>query len=485
MDTLLNEKDHYKILLLKLFNLQVSSKLSISYCVEKFGLSKYKFNQLMDDLMLEVQKDKKDFTLIDVISDGDMIIWSNISNEYIQYKRREYIQQSEKFELFQFIFVEGGKISEFIDKKFVSRKKAYRINSELNETLKPYNVSIESSKIRGSESDIRNVAYQIYYNFFSEELVPFNEEIDRYVDTLLYAVKQTDVLNLKYITPTQLKKIRFFLSVVHIRITYGYYIKEDVELTQIGEEKLNNFFSRIHSITNTDYLKSEPYIKSEMFYLYQFIRLNISGVEFEDIKAVKNLKIERSVYRFIESLKKFNFYDSVAEESIKILYQKLSLINERLLEFPWIPITFNDKQSQTYFEENYNLFHQVVINFIENDEFYKELNLSISELNGTYYDYMFSLIEYLPIDIIYRNVNIFIDFSRGEMYTDYITKNIQSYRDLNIKIQNQINQKTDIIVSDFKTTEAKYRQIIWKNPPSPSDWRLFADAVLEVKKEKS
>ncbi|MGR3741941.1 helix-turn-helix domain-containing protein [Companilactobacillus sp. DQM5] len=480
MDELLNEDDQYKILLLTIFNLFDNSELTVAYFLEYFGISRYKFNQILDGILFEQEEDRKVFLSLKISINDDIVKWFSVTNDYIQYKRYQYINKSEKFELFQYISLYNKNISEFIEEKHVSRTKAYKITHELNEILKNFNISLGASKFKGRETDIRNFMYQVFYSFFSEKNVPFDDETKEYIEMVIYGINMVIRANKKHIPFTQIQKLSFFIGVNHIRIKNNYLIDKSKKISDVGRIEINRVFGELHKIINTDYIDSNDKLINEKKFFYEFIRLNITPQLLMRISENQDIDITRISNDFLEVLKKNKLLPG---NNVKKLYQNITLIHERLKEFPWIPVTFNMKQQSKYFEENYFAFHNIIVDFLNNNEFYTKNNLNSLTLNGVYYDLMFSLIDAIPLDILQRKVYVYVDFSRGDLYTKYISKNIESYRELNVVIQEELNQYTDILVSDVQIDNVKCKKIIWKNPPSATDWKEFADAVLDLKKE--
>jgi len=74
-----------------------------------------------------------------------------------------------------------------------------------------------------------------------------------------------------------------------------------------------------------------------------------------------------------------------------------------------------------------------------------------------------------------------VDFSLGELYTNFIQNQIKGFKNLSIILENRLTSKTDIFVSDSVIESLSITQIIWKRPPTPLDWEMFGDAIVDVK----
>ena len=78
-------------------------------------------------------------------------------------------------------------------------------------------------------------------------------------------------------------------------------------------------------------------------------------------------------------------------------------------------------------------------------------------------------------------VYVCVDFSLGELYTNFIQNQIKGFKNLSIILENRLTSKTDIFVSDSVIESLSITQIIWKRPPTPLDWEMFGDAIVDVK----
>ncbi|HAP4981479.1 TPA: M protein trans-acting positive regulator, partial [Enterococcus faecalis OG1RF] len=95
---------------------------------------------------------------------------------------------------------------------------------------------------------------------------------------------------------------------------------------------------------------------------------------------------------------------------------------------------------------------------------------------------IFLLIHYLPLNVVERPIHVCVDFSQGTNYTEYIIKQVEGFETLNLVVERQLTAKTDIFISDYLLDNLIRKQIIWKNPPTPTDWKFFGDTVVSIKK---
>ncbi|MCM0583143.1 hypothetical protein H9L19_07965 [Weissella diestrammenae] len=83
-----------------------------------------------------------------------------------------------------------------------------------------------------------------------------------------------------------------------------------------------------------------------------------------------------------------------------------------------------------------------------------------------------------------NNISVYLSFSAGTALTEWLATQIRSFQWMDVEVTNDPNL-ADIILSDYMfTDETKKRTIIWLEPPTPEDWYLFGEQVIEIKKDK-
>ncbi|OTO15266.1 hypothetical protein A5875_004424 [Enterococcus sp. 3H8_DIV0648] len=171
------------------------------------------------------------------------------------------------------------------------------------------------------------------------------------------------------------------------------------------------------------------------------------------------------------------FYDIVSRDTIRKI-QKLC--------FRWEYLSFSLASFMTldqfdYFKQSYPMLHEAVYDFVLAADRIRTGGLLVYEKAHLYYDFLFCLLSDKAIQALERKVHVFIDFSGGEDYNQFLTMNIQSFDYLDIVVDKKVTASTDIYVSDFFNSKVRCEQIIWKNPPLAHDWKEFADKVIRVR----
>lgn len=98
---------------------------------------------------------------------------------------------------------------------------------------------------------------------------------------------------------------------------------------------------------------------------------------------------------------------------------------------------------------------------------------------------MFAFINHIPTESLRDQVHICVDFSQGTLYTQYVISTLATFNNAHIVIEQKLSQDTDIYLSDIYSQTVNQPQIIWQNPPTPTDWSVLGDIIVKTKKEKS
>ncbi|MDB7088864.1 hypothetical protein PM729_14390, partial [Enterococcus mundtii] len=160
---------------------------------------------------------------------------------------------------------------------------------------------------------------------------------------------------------------------------------------------------------------------------------------------------------------------------------KLIALNRYHQIFDFTLSSFASSNQRDYFLESYPKLSKAVTRALT---IYKE-QLHFSDetiVNQLFFEYVFLLINHFAF--IEIPVYVCVDFSLGNLYTNFIQNQIQGFKNLNIIVENRLTSKTDIFVSDSVIENLSITQIIWKRPPTPNDWEVFGDAIIDVKRQR-
>ena len=167
------------------------------------------------------------------------------------------------------------------------------------------------------------------------------------------------------------------------------------------------------------------------------------------------------------------------------LRDKIFNIHIQFTTFYIEPTTFVDASQVSFFQESYPLFDEIVSSFILGLKQQTLIQFSTKDATNLYFSYMFALINAIPNELLVDKVYICVDFSQGDLYTDYIISTLQAFNNAHIVIEENVSEHTDIYLSDFYSRFITQTQIIWQDPPTPTDWAQLADTIVATKKAQN
>lgn len=93
------------------------------------------------------------------------------------------------------------------------------------------------------------------------------------------------------------------------------------------------------------------------------------------------------------------------------------------------------------------------------------------------------LIHTVPVDHLKVPVKIGIDFSYGELYNEFIKKNLAMYVNLNVAIIDpNLHHEADIVITNMNDVydSESTNVIVWLDPPRVVDWANLTKKILEL-----
>ena len=138
------------------------------------------------------------------------------------------------------------------------------------------------------------------------------------------------------------------------------------------------------------------------------------------------------------------------------------------------PLRSPDSKSVAYGFPDYVTFCQSYIKEQKNNQEIWKLNQFF------FYKYLLILVNGELLNSSSNSINLYVDFSDGQKYTNLILGIIKRFLGFEIIYQEFVNDKTDIILSDvyFENYNHIY-QVTWETSPDAADWEKF---ILELEK---
>lgn len=279
--------------------------------------------------------------------------------------------------------------------------------------------------------------------------------------------------------PTQKIKLRFFFAIAFQRLYDGHTLVVDGKPIETNLARHSKKAQAVKQwFINQTVLKPKEIIQ-EVSFVYSFL-LAEQLITISDPEAMVQ-HIEAFCPEAFPLtnllLKKLN--NAMAINTSTPNYSKIK--NDLLrIHYKFLHFTPTDTASSfdfdfSFFKENYPDFFIFIESFIDSE------NLDITKTDALKYDYLFLLIQYVPVTIFSQPIYVCVDFSYGSAYNSFISDNIKSFKFLNIIIENSLSKKSNLYLSDLKPNNLTCDYIIWKKPPLASDWEHFGNKIVEIK----
>lgn len=195
---------------------------------------------------------------------------------------------------------------------------------------------------------------------------------------------------------------------------------------------------------------------------------------FEELDNNSGIISEKIIHKLEDS-----YNTKLSIEIQKFYTQRLKQANRRKSIFSFETSSFATNNQVQSVRELYPIYSEIVWQVIEEEY----IDVSKDDLSRYFYDYLFILIDVIPPAKVERPIYVCVDFSQGIEYTNFIIKQIEGFKDLNLIIEYRLTSHTNILISNCVWENFNGTQIVWKNPPMPSDWEYFGNAVIRAKRK--
>lgn len=481
--TLFFEKnDQLGFSLLQQFTADRDQIVPQSALLEVLPLSEYKLTQLLDTLNQDLAAVQSTPDCKISFIDKNLLRGHNITTTAVHEIRLMYLERSVLFDLFNYNLLTSNRESKenFRKKHYISKTKFYATQLQLRDILSHSDFYQSPSIIEDTEYTTRLRLFEFFYTAFNGIGSPF-ADMDTQVNNFIVTVQAH--LNLM-IKPVQRAKLSIFIKIWLLRVLDKY----PMTITIIPEanltDEVKNRLADIQSAAEQTF--SLKLNSAEMNYFYSFLVTQQYLPGIETYLDQTNFPLAYQLTdQLMELLLTDNVFVSPETFDTTQLRETLTKTHLRFTTFYVEPTTFISFNQIDFFQETYPLFHTIINQFIQYLTAHQILHLSQHESANLYFDYMFTLITTIPDNQLHDKIFICVDFSQGELYTNYIIKTLQGFNNAKLVIETSLSTNTDLYLSDFYTNSIKQPQIIWRNPPTPDDWAELGDVIVRIKQAKN
>lgn len=477
MLNLLTQNEQDKLTLLDFFENNNDTLIPLWQLEELLNLSTFKTSNITEELSDELSNFSSG--AIKLLPNKNVTAYS-INNELINKFKLYYLKLSPLFKIYMFFCNGEHNFPLKIKEIGISQASAYKLIKKLNKQLEPFAIKIHNQKLIGSERHIRLKTFEMLLFFFKGIESPFNKSVLKSAHLLTHAL----IKQLNFPSSYSMKlKLEYFISVSLIRIKQGFVIEQADSLT--FKKGISRSSDRLYSILTLTFKQlfpalSEQEIHMEVLYLIEFLvaeSLLTGSNTLEGFTLSSKLKAQTS--GFISHMREA----CNSEEELQLCEAKLlketsaSFLKYNL--FNYYTDSFNNDLINQQFTELYVSESQLISEFILSRTGQSELS---QEEFSLFYDLLFLIVTYVPNNAFQSPLHICVDFSRSMTYSKHIKNKISAFDALKVIFDDEVTANTNLYVSDFANYQINIPQIIWKDPPSINDWRLFGDTLIDIRK---
>lgn len=479
----LDTTDLSKIKLLYFLENSKTSAIAFDKVQEEISFTKYQTTRLIEGIKADLQMfNYPNCFHFDLKTKKQHIIYKRLTHENIYMLIARYAKRSRLGKMVEFIVSEKGeKILDLEEYLYISHSGMYRLLELFKELSSDYRIEV-SKKIRfsGNEWEIREFLYQFYYVLYKSFAYPFSETIEQRCQTIIFLLVESGLFERK-LSDAEYIKVTYRLFVLLVRNHMGYFAQQP----PFKLEEKNYFSEKIYKIFECYFDGDEEELKKEVAQFLFFL-------ETEDILPIRTkteevivVELNRLFIQYIEKHGK-NLLPFTKQ---KRFLQELVRIHRRCFLLKRPNFYMAKYQNFDFIRENYSFAEIISNGFVQSLlEEKKFLALTKKMYKELVCEYLFLLMNQMPESELSFKVSVYVDFSYGKNYNEYIIKNLTSFQQMNLNILTKENVErkiVDIYLSDIPTVKKYPFQILWTSPPSPYDWESFGELVVKARREKS
>ncbi len=413
--------------------------------MEDLGISNYVLKSLIDQLILDLEHYQLAEEIHIFIEEPflQMEITGAASSESLLEK---YVAASISFQILAGSALGQFKsLNELSEKKMISYPIAHSNYKKLNGYLSKFGMTIDKKfRLSGnSEKNVRLFLTEIFARIFKNLQDCYTSADKSIIETKLATLEKTNM------TIHQKIKLMHYLYVTNLRIQQERYVEEQqIELLPtefIKKEEATPFFYRLPLEKSAKITQWSQNLSQQL--LASFPKLQAD-------KASQAEFIARCNFLHFQLLETSAAYESIQPEINIIYFQQ---------NYPGVLAFCRD-----YLTSIQNVFPEL---------YQKKKNLLLQ--------YLFLILAVFPKHLLLKAVNVYVDFSYGHLYNQFITQNLDFFQQVGAKITTDIDT-ADILLTDSRELGAICQKdcVVWLAPPRPLDWANLAQKVIQKREAK-
>lgn len=470
---LLMEEERYQLYILQMLEIKKSTYCSIDQLCDLLEISKYKVEKHIQMLQIEMKEIEPDASIV-VEPTGEVNL-TGVTNLVLKKIQLHFLERSPYYLIIHNFITQEVGVETQLEELHISRSLAYKYQKYLKHLLREEGFDLSKNQVIGTEFHLRSFLFGFYYDVFNGISNPFPEHCKELASNIIhYLVSYHDIA----LSKTKEHKLNFFIAIWLTRLMQGHTVSEEYV-----KVKNNSFKEYLVRMIQTHFSIDKRFCDKEVSYFFLFLSLEDISHQFMDEFLLKEVDQSAKAHTqlFLQKLLHDFGFDYLKLENSEAIVDGLLMINRKWLTYHFRETTFVSKIQLKYFQEINPKFENLVGTFI--DRLDNKLFVDSREKNKLYYDYLFFLITNIPIEKLEEPIFVYIDFSHGTSYNEYIRSMLLTLRSMHIVYEEKLSSKTQIYLSDFAIEGLSCEQIIWKRPPTPDDWGELGTLLIKVRGE--
>lgn len=475
IELFLKEDERIKLSIIRYLDGRPEAFIKVSFFCEVLGIKSTKLLKLLDELENELKECNGNPK---ITKKGLYIEGNNLSLQLIKEVQLNYLQSSSTYLYFKDLLKEKVTPQIFGKKYFFSDGSGFAKQKSLRKFFSNYDINVKNGFLIGSELKIRNLYFSFFYEVYEGIASPFSKDTQHFVDEFIQVLTNMFDLDISYLNKIKLKLL---IGISISRIQNNCYLSEKEDYFVFNDS--NKVWDIIYKfIKKRLIVKESESLFREFKYILGFIKYDCM----EDI----NILIKADIF------KNFDYISELISESIllkiklkenkraELFKNQIKEINRSHKIFDFILYAFSSKTQLQLIRNAYLYLSTAISTTLE--EYKDQLQLSnFTAENQLFYKYIYLTKSlYLPSDL-QQPVYVYIDFSLGELYTQYISEEVKNMKDLNIHIQKNMSTETDVYLTDCISYKSGVKTIIWKANPTTEDWRKLRKLIILIYNHKN
>lgn len=479
----LDTNDLHKFKILTLLDEKKSSSVSYRALSEELGLSVFQIKNLVSEIERDLATyELQNYFTLDLTTGRNSVKFNRTTEKSIYLLVANYAKHSKFQQLVHFILSEQGEtIFDLEDYLFISRSQVYRLIRKFEELVKDYDVKITKNlRFEGTEWNIREFLYQFYTTLYSNCSFPCHSEKLVLYKEMIESLNQSNLFPGK-ISDSKYNKLLYRLAVKMSRNEHGYAI----ENLPVEMNKNDISFQKVYAVLENYLQGSEKEKNAEVMQLVFFLDTEEFISIRKECEENKEIQVLNEAFLSIIKQETKGAHPFYQEESF--IYH-LTRIHRRLILCNRTNFNMAPYQNFDFFNSRCQiagaLSHSIIAKLINHPTTKKLIENRQAQL---LFEYLFLLLNKSPESNNTDPIRIYVDFSYGADYNEYIRANIQLLKELDVQVvleKEYTENQIDIYLSNSPGVMEYPFQVMWVTPPLASDWEELLKVIRRARNRK-